>query len=157
MFDIYEESSENDWTENENRNSVLLDDGVVLATVFHNEFENWQIIINGDESGRLVANENFDTPEQAIKRANAILAGSLCKYARDTASVVTGWVKQVAMANGKPTYGKKYGGHSVSVKCAASGKWYYVTYKGPTHGKLEGWFATAKQAMQVFDNRHQSF
>lgn len=155
MFDMDEESADHDWTENENGNWVLQEFGDVSATVFQNKFETWQIIINGGERGRLVANEDFCTSEQAISRANAILAGSPCKYARDTASVVTGWVKQAAMANGKPTYGRKYGGHSVSVKFAVSGKWFYVKYKGPTHGKPEGWFATAEQAMQVFDSRHQ--
>jgi glucan-binding YG repeat protein len=155
MFDMNEESFEYDWTENENGNWVLHDFGEVSATVFQNAFEIWQIIVNDDERGRLVANENFDNSEQAIKRANAILSGSPCKYARDTASVVTGWVKQAAVANGKPTYGRKYGGHSVSVKCAVSGKWYYVTYKGPTRGQIQGWFDSAEKAMQVFDSRHQ--
>jgi len=153
MFD-FENDFDYGWTESA-KGFVLHEDGEILATVFSNKFQIWMIIINQDEGGRLVADEYFDNATQAIKRANSIMAGAPCKYAPEPASGVSGWVKQATVANGKPAYGKRYGGRSVSVKCAASGKWYYVTYKGSDFGKPEGWFATPEQTMKIFDSRHQ--
>lgn len=154
MFD-----SELEWTESSNGNYVLRDDfdGEVLATVYRTRFGYWQIIVNGEERGRLVADETYDSPRVAMKRAKAILAGAVCDYARDTATVQTSWTKQKTIANGQPTYGRKSGRSSITVKCAVSGKWYYLIYNGPTCGKPQGWFDSAEQAMQAAERHHQSF
>lgn len=70
-----------DWDQNKNGNYVLLDDGSsVVATVFQNNYEAWQIIINTEDRGRLVADEYFMNPEAAIERANEILAGADCVF-----------------------------------------------------------------------------
>lgn len=154
MFD-----SELEWTENSNGNYVLRDDfdGEVRATVYRTRFGYWQIIINGEERGRLVADEAYDSPRVAMKRAKAILAGAVCAYARETADVQTPWAKQKTIANGQATYGRKYGKNSVSVKCAASGRWYFIVYNGPSYGEPNGWFDSAEQAMHAADSHHQSF
>lgn len=144
------------WAENSKGNFVMLDDDSLRATVFKNTYGVWKIIVNSDDSGKLVADEYFVDAEDAIERADAILDGAPCEYARKTSAVVTDWSKQKSMANGEPTYGRKYGKSSVTVKCAVSGKWFYMTYNGPDHSEPFGWFDTAEKAMQTFDSRHTS-
>lgn len=143
----------NDWTENKNGNFVLRDDyDEVLATVYHSNFDFWQITINGAFGSQFVADERLNTAEQAISRAEAILNGAQCTYSRgSTANSVTDWAKQATVTNGQPTYGRKLGGQSVSVKCAKSGQWYYVTYRATAHDAPIGWFDSAKAAMTAFD------
>ena len=148
--------ADSNWIENSKGNFVMLDDDCLRATVFRNSHDAWQIIVNGEDSGRLVADEYFVDAEDATERADAILDGAPCEYARKTTAVVTGWSKQKSTANGEPTYGRKYGKSSVTVKCAVSGKWFYMTYNGPDHSEPFGWFNTPEQAMQTFDSRHMS-
>ncbi len=141
------------WTESRSGNFILREADGVRATVFQNDHAQWQIILNSEQGGLLVADEYFEAADSAIRRADKILAGAACKFARDTANVTTGWAKQAKALNGKPTYGRKYGSHSVTVRCAASGKWYYITYQATTHSEPQGWFDTAEHAMQAFDSR----
>lgn len=148
--------TDSNWIKNDNGNFVLLDAGYLRATVFKNTYGVWQIIVNRDDDGKLVADEYFTEPDAAINRADAILAGASCEYARKTFAVFTGWSTQKLIANGKPTYGRKDGNSSVTVKCAVSGKWFYMTYDGPSHSEPFGWFNTAENAMQAFDRRHTS-
>ena len=142
------------WLENGNGNFVMLDGGSLLATVFKNSYGVWQIIVNSDEGGKLVGDENFESAEDATERADAILAGAPCGYARKNSVGRTDWAPQKAKANGKPTYGRKDGKSSVTVKCASSGKWFYMTYNGPSHSEPQGWYNTAEKAMQAYDGRN---
>jgi hypothetical protein len=148
---------ESNWTENSNGNFVLREcsGGDVTATVYQTEYAVWQIIINGDYGGQLVANEHYADAEEAIERADQILGGATCQSARSTANSSTAWAKQKSMFNGKPTYGRKCGSYSATVKCAASGKWYFMTYSGQNHSAPQGWYGTAEHAQQACDSRHQ--
>ncbi len=148
---------ESNWTENSNGNFVLREcsGGDVTATVYQTEYGNWQIIINGEYGGKLIADENFADAEEAIERADSILSGSPCHVARNTANTSTEWFKQKSVANGKPTYGRKSGSYSATVKFAKSGKWYFLTYRGAIPGEPQGWFDTAEKAQHACDTRHQ--
>lgn len=52
----------------------------VVATVFRNSHGAWQIIINFEGVGRLVANEYFPETATAQNRAEAILNGANCRF-----------------------------------------------------------------------------
>lgn len=52
----------------------------VIATVFRNGHDVWQIIMNREGSGRLVANEYFPESVAAMDRAEAILHGAACRF-----------------------------------------------------------------------------
>lgn len=56
------------------------DSSEVTATVFRNSFGAWQIIINLDRLGRLVANEYYPDSTAALDRADAILGGANCRF-----------------------------------------------------------------------------
>ena len=149
------QSSFDDWIENQNGNFVLRDDNnEILCTVYHTVFDFWQIAIDGDHGSRFVADERFNTSNQAIVRAQAILNGAKCTFSNGThRNSATNWAKQARVTNGKTTYGRKCNGLSVTVKCAKSGKWFYMTYQGATCNEPQGWFASAQEAMAAFDSR----
>lgn len=150
--------TESNWTQNEKGNYVLHEDwGAAKATVYRTPCgERWGIIINSDEGGRCVT-EEYCSHDDAMNRAEACLRGVSYKYKviRQEGPHISQWKRQKTTANGAPTYGRKNGGFSVTVKRAATGKWFYMTYDGPTHSEPFGWYESAEKAMQVFDSRHQ--
>ncbi len=158
MFGLASELYE--WTENSKGNFVGRDSsGDVVATVFSNGSDYaWQIIINRDGRGHIVTDEAFDDPEDATERADAILDGAECTLTPvkpSVGAVTTGWKEQKTIANGSPTYGRKFEGMGISVKKATSGQWYYVTYSGSDSSPPQGWFNTAQEAMQAFDAQYR--
>jgi hypothetical protein len=130
--------------------------GEFVATVFNNG-HGWQIIINRDGVGHIVAGEIFDIPDDAQERAEWILSGADCTLsvmgARPrprSAPPKTGWKQLSKTSNGSPTYGRKYKGKHVSVKKASNDNWFYFV-----HGsRPDGWSKTAKEAMRAFDIKH---
>ena len=70
-----------EWRESQNGNFVLFEgEGTIAATVFKNKYSSWQIIINSQFVGKLVANEYFDDAEMAKLRAVKIFNGADCTY-----------------------------------------------------------------------------
>jgi len=146
---------EYEWKENDKGNFVAISAGRYLeATVFSNGYE-WQIIINREGDGYIVAEEAFDDPEDAMSRTEEILRGAKCTLVfMKPKDETTGWKTQKTIANGSPTYGRKHDGMGVSVKKATSGQWFYVTYSGSTSSPPQGWFSSAEEAKQAFDAQH---
>lgn len=145
-----------DWKETDKGNYVCVDADEVAATVFHNGYK-WQIIINRDGVGYAVADEYFDDHPEAIIRAEEVLDGADCILTRlnpNTARSTTGWAEQKGKSNGSPTYGRKHEGMGVSVKKAKSGKWFYITYRGTDSDEPQGWYDSAEEAMQAFDDEY---
>lgn len=69
-----------EWVETSKGNQVYRhDDGEILATVFRNKVGIWQIIINKDKFGRLVADEYYEDIDNAIERTEAIVDGAPCQ------------------------------------------------------------------------------
>ena len=142
---------EYEWKESASGNYVCIDSGDLIATVFSNGYE-WQIIINGDDAyGRIVAEEYFDNPDDAMERTEEILRGADCTLVlMKPKDETTNWRQQRSTSNGSPTYGRKHQGVGVSVKKASSGSWYYNV-----HGSApQGWYGSAEEAMQAFDAQH---
>ena len=67
-----------EWKQNGKGNFVCLRNGSLEATVFANKHDHWQIAINDQPFARLVKNEWFDDPDQAMERAYEILQGAPC-------------------------------------------------------------------------------
>ena len=148
MFDLTIEEYE--WKESEKGNYVCIHSGDLVATVF-SKGGDWQIIINGDDAGRIVTDETFGEHPEAISRAEEILSGADCTLViMKPKEKTTSWHQQKSTSNGSSTYGRKHQGLGVSVKKATSGKWYYNV-----HGSApQGWYGSAEEAMQAFDARH---
>jgi hypothetical protein len=150
-------STESNWIKNEKGNYVLREDwGAAKATVYRTSCgEGWGIIINSEEGGQYVT-DYFELPDDAMGRAEAFLRGVSYEYklAKPKVSGISQWKQQKTTVNGVPSYGRKIGNLSVSVKRAATGKWFYMTYSGMTCSAPAGWYDSAEKAMQVFDSRH---
>lgn len=151
-------TSSYDWRENSNGNFVCVDAyDDLIATVFGNAFDAWQIAINNNPRGAFVDGEAYETCEEAIARAEAILDGAPCEFALPAAPRpdTTDWKQQRKKVLGQPTYGRRLRGLSASVRIASSGKWFYVTYdKSGDTSTPQGWFETAQMAMAAFDQRY---
>ena len=149
-------TEEYEWLENDNGNFLAISaGGNHEATVFKNGYE-WKIIINCEDAvGRIVADETFDDPYDAKERTEGILRGAKCTLVfikpKDAS---TGWKTQKTVANGSPTYGRKYKGMGVSVKKATSGSWFYITYSGSDYSQPQGWYGSAGECMEAFDALH---
>lgn len=115
----------------------------------------WRIIINSGSDGALVKG-SFETAEEAIERATDISNGEDCDYVEHLlGSAPTEWRKQKKKHNGSPTYGRITAqGVSISVKKAASGKWFYVKFRGTNFEKPVGWFDTADKACIAADGKY---
>jgi len=153
MYDL-QPTTEYEWKETANGNFVGIYDDEFVATVFSKAGGGvWQIIINGDGVGRIVAEEAFADPDDAMERAEEVLAGADCTLVvlKPNASPgTTDWKQQKTVANGAPTFGRKQDGVGVSVKKAKSGSWFYNV-----HGSApQGWYDSAEGAMQAFDAEH---
>ena len=150
-------TEEYEWKESASGNHVCIHSGDLVATVFNNNYA-WQIIINGDDVGRIVADEAFKEHPEAISRTEEILNGTDCTLAPlkpNPGPVTTDWKQQKSVSNGSPTYGRKHHGLGVSVKKASSGQWFYVTYSGVDSSKPQGWYGSAEEAKQAFDAKYR--
>lgn len=67
----------------------------------------------------------------------------------------TPWRQQGTGANGKPTYGRKAGTVSYSVKCSKSGSWYFTPYGPGIQSQVQGWYPSAEAAMAAADRYGQ--
>ena len=143
-----------EWKELANGNYVCIHSGDLVATVF-NKGDGWQIIINRDGVGHIVADEPFDDHVDAQERTERILCGADCNLSvlgssRTPAPTTTDWMQQSKTSNGSPTYWRKYNGKGVSVKKASNDNWFYFVYGSAP----DGWSKTAKEAMRAFDLKH---
>ncbi len=74
-------SDDDEWKESEGGNWTCISSaGVVEGTVFLNRFGHWQIIVQKDLVGRLVADEFFKNSDAARTRAESIFRGAPCKF-----------------------------------------------------------------------------
>ena len=149
-------SEEYEWKERASGNHVCIHSGDHVATVFNNNYA-WQIIINGDDTGRIVADEAFKEHPEAISRTEEILNGADCILTvlkPSAGPITTNWKTQKKTSNGTPTYGRKHNGLGISVKKAKSGQWFYITYMGSSCSEPQGWYGSADEAMQAFDAQH---
>ena len=82
MNNLYPYPCDDDaWKETENGNWTFISPaGDVQGTVFLNRFGHWQIIVQKDLAGRLVADEFFKDPDAARDRAEAIFRGAPCTF-----------------------------------------------------------------------------
>ncbi len=147
---------EYEWKESASGNYVCIDSGDLIATVFcKNVCDAWKIIINSDGDRHFVANEAFDDHDEAMERAEEILKGADCTLVLiSPEDETTSWRQQKTVSNGSPTYGRKHVGVGVSVKKAKSGQWFNITYTGSDTSEPQGWYGSAEEAMQAFDNKH---
>ena len=148
-----------EWKETAKGNHVCIHSDELVATVFNKGY-GWQIIINRDGEGHIVADEYFDDHEDAQERTEWILCGADCMLSvmppnRAPAPTTTDWKQQSKISNGSPTYGRRYKGKGVSVKKASNDNWFYITFSGSVTSKPDGWSKTAKEAMQAFDALHR--
>ena len=94
---------EYEWIVTANGNYVCIHEDDLIATVFSKGHE-WQIIINSDGVGRIVADEAFNDPNDATERAEDILNGADCTLVKmKTKDETTSWQQQKTVANGSPT------------------------------------------------------
>lgn len=70
------ETEDREWKENAKGNYVCIEERQVVATVFRNAYGAWKIVLKGEIWGRLVADEIFTDPEEAIARAMGVLDGA---------------------------------------------------------------------------------
>lgn len=74
-------SDDDGWKESANGNWTHIGPaGVVDGTVFLNRYGHWQIIVQTDFVGRLVADEFFKDPDAARDRAEAVFRGAPCRF-----------------------------------------------------------------------------
>ncbi len=137
------------WITNDKGNHIRLSDsgGSILATVFKKRDDTWGIIDNCSGEGRLVAGDPYPDSESAKNRADDIID-------RDAKWIyvpknTTGWKCQKKKYNGAEIYGRKHDGIPLSVKRAASGKWFYSIYG--TDAKPLNWFDSTDEAMLACD------
>ena len=57
-------------------NFVCVHNGELVATVFSNEWEPWQVIIHDPTGASILKHENFQDPQAAMSRAEEILDGT---------------------------------------------------------------------------------
>ncbi len=143
------------WKENAKGNQVGRSlDGDYVATVFNNGY-GWQIVINRDGVGHIVAGEYFDDPDDAQERAEWILSGADCTLSvmgshSNSGPTNTHWEQLDKTSNGSPTYGRRYNGKGVTVKKATNDNWFYFV-----HGSApDGWSESADEAKRAFDSTH---
>ena len=140
------------WIQNAKGNHIRRDYGDnIIATVFMTRSKCWAIVDNREGYGKFVEGE-FGTPMEAIKRADNIIdKRAKCRYVPRTAKSANSspWVKQKVRHNDAETYGRTKNHTCVSVKRAASEKWFYIIH-GSSNGPV-GWFDTPEQAMTAFD------
>ena len=149
-----------EWKTNAKGNHVGYSLGGEFAATVFNKGYGWQIIINRDGVGHMVAGEVYDVPDDAQERAEWILSGANCTLSvmgssPRSAPSNTGWKQLNKTSNGSPTYGRRYNGKGVSVKKASNDNWFYITYSGSVTSKPDGWSPTAEKAMQAFDAKHR--
>ncbi len=135
----------------------------VLCTVFRNSYDAWQVAINitdnfGNQAPHF-SDKRFADIDDAKSHAEFLL--SIREELEPTKvdpcrslTTFTDWHQQKTKLNGRPTYGRKAGRISLSVKCAQSGKWYFLAHGEGIASKPEGWFSTAEAAMVGADKKH---
>lgn len=70
------ETENREWKENAKGNYVCIEEKQIVATVFKNPYGVWQIVLKGEIWGRLVTDEIFTDPGDAIDRAMDVLDGA---------------------------------------------------------------------------------
>jgi len=133
----------------------------ILCTVYQKPVGAWRVMVKVEttHTGRQphYSNEVFLDAQAAKQHAETLLAirdqlePTPVRHAKE---IFTDWGRQKAKANGKPTFGRKMGRLSVSVKCSSGGSWYFVPYGHNIDPKPVGWFSSADVAMAAADKHY---
>jgi hypothetical protein len=137
-------------------------DDKVLCTVYQRPEGVWRVVVNVDtllgDQPHFPDRYFFDLHE-AKRHAEELLPirnelEPTPISLRGSGPTYSAWREQKTRTNGQPTYGRKAGRYKLSVKCAASGMWYYLRHGMNLAPKPQGWFRSANEAMAAADKHY---